>query len=111
MFRPCPSFPGFSVTLDGVVRREAFAFINKTGKVIHHKQKVLARVGRNGMYVLISQKQTYPEDLVYDAWHHDHEELKPREKSPRLWHGWCHCEDYHVRTIERPSIKDSKKPS
>lgn len=53
MYRPCPSFPGYSVSLAGEVLREEYSRITKTGKTVVVPAKVLSHVGRGRAYVLL----------------------------------------------------------
>jgi hypothetical protein len=90
MFRPCPSYPGYSVTADGVVRRDEYP--SKTRGAPPVSAKIVKRVGDRGAYVLVDRKWTRPEAMVNDAWNN-------------ALAGYVHYDDYRVITIQRPPVE------
>lgn len=69
MFKPCPSYPGYSVSLNGDVRRESFTAIGKTGIERVKPATILSMVGRAGAktHVVINGSWIKPQVLIEDA--------------------------------------------
>lgn len=73
IFLPCPSYYGYSASLDGQILSPSFTSITKLGKTRVNEGRVLKHVGRHQAYVILrhddgSQNFVQFKTLVRDAW-------------------------------------------
>lgn len=70
-FRPCPSYPGYSASDCGQVRRDPFVTRSKSGSEYEAKGKVLKRLGYQQSYVALiglGLERVKWRVVVADAW-------------------------------------------
>lgn len=66
-YRPCPSFPGYRASLCGIIIRDEWSSITKTGKTRVNPARVLPRIKKH--YVLLGDgKWVRGNTMVADAW-------------------------------------------
>jgi hypothetical protein len=70
-FRPAPSYPGYSASRDGTIRRDPWAITTKLGKTLHRPARIVSRITSKPTHVMVDNKWTKAESLVEDAWRDD----------------------------------------
>jgi hypothetical protein len=91
-FRPAPSFPGYSASRCGTIRRDPWTTTNKLGKTLHRPARIVSRITSKPTHVMVDNRWTKWKSLVEDAWRDD-DRPKPvpggRVITLAEWHAEC----------------------
>lgn len=68
VFRPCPSYPGYSAALCGAIRRDPWVSRTKLDRALHRPALILRPTGPGRRYVYVRSVLTLRATLVADAW-------------------------------------------
>jgi hypothetical protein len=67
-FKPCPSFPGYSASRAGFVRRDEWYSYTKRGKMRVHDAKVLSTIEKYYGHVIVDRRPVSTKIFRDDAW-------------------------------------------